>query len=338
MHREAATERLADPRQFDRSAQPAPPVMVHQDDLLGAQAHTARQILERGGTHICRQRDIHGTRDGGHLLLAAHRVLVVLQHPLHSAPPADGRLHRPDAIRVDAQGNIRPKGLAQGEDRADLDLRLQGPGFEFKRRKAVLRAHRLGLRDDARGIERLGLARGSPAGGIGGDREAQAPACTAMLEEQIRCERHPLAHLAAQQIHHRAPDGFADNIQASDLDSAKDARRAPPIPAIRAAGEALGQRQAERRELERVASDHHLARGLQIGGDRRAAGDLAQAGNVIVGHQLDDRAQRIGGVQAGSVAQRRVGDRDRRDMHLTNTHTWLLLTPGYQSTAAPSSG
>ena len=87
----------------------------------------------------------------------------------------------------------------------------------------------------------------------------------------------------------------------------------PPADAwkIRIANEYEGNPYEYLVKLARIAQ--HRQRG-------RRAGDLADAGDAIVGHQLDDRAQCIGRVQAGGVEQGRIADRDRRDPHLDDLH------------------
>ena len=79
------------------------------------------------------------------------------------------------------------------------------------------------------------------------------------------------------------------------------------------AAEPFDQAPVDRVVLERILADDDLGRGLERGGRLGAAGHLAQAGDAVVRHDLDDRAQRVRRVQPGRVEQRRVGDGDRGD-------------------------
>ena len=56
VHRQPDAPGAADPRQLDRGAQPAPEVVVAQDDRYAAQADGPRQVGEADGTHVGGQR------------------------------------------------------------------------------------------------------------------------------------------------------------------------------------------------------------------------------------------------------------------------------------------
>jgi len=81
--------------------------------------------------------------------------------------------------------------------------------------------------------------------------------------------------------------------------------------------------------MERIAAHHQVTDGFQVGDDICAAGKFAQAIDTVVADYLDDHAQGVGGVQAGGVQQRRIGDGDRGDVKVGDTHGEVVLAqPG----------
>ena len=331
VHREAATEGPADAPQLHRAAQAAPCVMVAEDDVFGADADAPQQVCKRGGAHVGGQRDLDRGAHRGHVVLSAHRILVVFQNPFQLAAPADRGLHRPDRVGINAQRRLWSKGFAQRQDGSGLDLRRKHAAFQLERLEPEGQTHRLRLCDDAVRVERRGLATGRPTdrGGIG--VEAERAARARVLEKEVGGEGNALAHCAAQQVHDRPARGLAHQVETRDLDRAEDQRHLSPVPgcAVRASRpgrpEGLIERLRQRIEMERVAAEDDGSRSLQSGRDLRAAGHFAQAIQTIVRRQLDDRAQRERGVQAGRVEQRRIADGDGGDVHLVDTHGWLVV-------------
>ncbi len=93
---------------------------------------------------------------------------------------------------------------------------------------------------------------------------------------------------------------------------------------VRAAGHG-GQGRKDGVQLPGVLTDDVVAGGLQRLNGLGAAGHLPPTGEAVVRHQLDDDAQRIGRVQPGGVEQGRIGNGNRRDVHVGDTHEIVLF-------------
>ena len=72
--------------------------------------------------------------------------------------------------------------------------------------------------------------------------------------------------------------------------------------------------------IARIRADHDIAHGCERRVDRHATRNLSEPRQTVVRLQLHDRAQTIRRVQPSSVEQRRIAERDRRDVHFRDLH------------------
>ena len=268
-----------------------------------------------------------------HVFLAYHWVFVVFEQAFQLLGAAQAGFQRPGGVRVDPQRHVWPKRLAHQADRAHFFVGLKHAGLDFDRLKAECVDHRPGLLDNPLGAERFALAGGRPsAGGSGVVLKAPRSARAGVLVEQVGAEGHALAHLAAQQIAYRAVRRLANHIEAGNLDCAKGARwrtkLALPGLVGAIATRITPDRIFQRGKLPGVAADHQIAHGLQVVHYGRAAVRFAYAGGAVVGHQLDNRAQGVGRVQAKGRAQRWVAKGDRRHAIFYNLHRVSYIKKG----------
>src|SRR5690606_7779807 len=156
--------------------------------------------------------------------------------------------------------------------------------------------------------------------------KAQSAACAFVLIEEVGGEVHAFAHAAAEQVTDRAAYRLAHDVKTGDFDGAKDVREPSRVPgglvavACAVAAQPFLNGGDDGVELERILADHHIGGGLQRGGGGGAARHFTQAVDVVVGDDLDDGSQRIGGMQPGGVEQRRVADGDGGHMYIGDLH------------------
>ena len=221
----------------------------------------------------------------------------------------DRRLRGPCGVRIQAQRMVRERGV-QRLDRGHLLLGREHPTLEFDCGETVFGDHPLGLRDDARRVQRL--APGVRlAAGMGGP-----------FVEQVGAERHRIADLAAEQIRHRPAGRVALDVQAGHLqrreDPVDDARRgdhARQAGSVAGAvtAETIGDRCANRVEREHIQTGDRVGRGFQPLQVHDVGVGLPQPDQTGIGVQLDDGPQRVGLVHPDGVEQRRVDEGDRGD-------------------------
>jgi hypothetical protein len=196
------------------------------------------------------------------------------------------------------------------------------------------------LRDDSGRVHRLGLAGGGPAGGARVGAVAEFAAGAFGLVEQVSGERDALADGAAEEVADGTTDRLADQVEARDLDRAEHVRQPPLVPRLLAArlapfaAEPLLEALGDRVERERVAADDEVASLPEGRVHAGAAGNLADAGDVVGRHELDDRPQRVRRVHPRRVEQRRIRHRDRRDPHLRDPHPTALARSHVRPTFA----
>ena len=162
---------------------------------------------------------------------------------------------------------------------------------------------------------------------------ANAAAASVLIEE-VRGEADLVAHASADHVADRLAGGFADQVQAGDLDGGEGARVA--VQRILARHQ-VGLRAASRRvrhrvlglaaqippqrgQLERVHPDDARAHRFQPGERPVAAIGLAESGQAGIRLQLHDRAQRERRVQTVRTAQRRIRNRDRMQYQFRDFH------------------
>ncbi len=85
------------------------------------------------------------------------------------------------------------------------------------------------------------------------------------------------------------------------------------------------QGRAESMPVERITTDRHGPRRLQLGIDGRTARHFGDAGQAVVGDDLDDGAQTIRGMETGGVEQRRIAQRDGGDDDVRDAHKTIPL-------------
>ena len=307
-------------------AHAAPVVRVAEHDLDGVLPHRGGQVGER------RDRDVRGQRrvlagveqrlaHGGHAVHAGARILEIAaaaQLAIQRPPDLDRGRHRPRAVGIDAQRHVVAEGGVQRLDRRDLDRRVEHPGLQLDLAEAVGGAHLLRLADHRLGRQALAVLVGALVVALA--------AAAGVLVEQVGRERHGAAGAAAEQVADRAPEGAADQVEAGQLD-----RREQAVAGVERvlAGDAVGlrsiavrgraridHRQQRRHQREGVLADQAIAQLGELGGDDVAAVRLAEPDEPAVADQLEDRAERVGLVQAVGAAQRRIGDGDRVDAQI----------------------
>ena len=75
-------------------------MVVGQDDMFRTQAYAIGNIVERGGTHIGRQRYIYLLAQKGHVFLTADGIFVIFQHAFQSLTVFHCSLDGPDGVGV----------------------------------------------------------------------------------------------------------------------------------------------------------------------------------------------------------------------------------------------
>ena len=318
MHRQPKAERLAHARQMLHLPQAAPVVGVAEHDLHGVVADGDRQVVEARGRDVAGQGRVDAlgeqrTPYRGHAVEASRRVLeipAVGQLSCERTSDAHRRLDRPCAVRIDAQGHAGPERDVHGLDRGNLLVWIEHAGLELDGGEAVGLHHLPRLHD-----HRL---RGQALAVLVVARVVALAASTRVLVEQVRRERHEVAHPPAEQRADGLSDGLADQVECRHLEHRVEAHRG--IERV-LAGHAMRLRAVT---LQRWRKQRHQPRGQRPGagaGDvRRHTGDvgrhrlaavgLGQADDAVLALHLDDRAQRVRRVQPVRTAEWRVGQRD----------------------------
>jgi hypothetical protein len=143
-----------------------------------------------------------------------------------------------------------------------------------------------------------------------------------MLEEQVGAVRHRIAHRAAEQIDHRRTDDLPLQIEHRDFERARHLGGA--LRAVRSRRQFELDRARPRPddrpytlfhalEVEGRQAEHQPAGLVQHAQHRLVAIGLGQADAPVTAFDLDDGTQCPWLVDAGSVQQRAVPERDRRD-------------------------
>src|SRR5690606_4329120 len=83
----------------------------------------------------------------------------------------------------------------------------------------------------------------------------------------------------------------------------------------------------EVRLVEGVAALDEGLEGDQVVVEGGGIGGFAPAGEAVLADELDDDPVHVGFVDTGGVPERRIGDGDRRDVHLRDLH-WFSLATG----------
>jgi hypothetical protein len=147
-------ERLADGGQFTGAAQPAPVVVVGEEDL-------DRVLLDAG--FRCSQATTHmlvasGMRRGPSRPPPCRGwwrwVLQYSRHAVQFPGHVPRSLHRPGRVGVEPQ-RLSREGLGECPDRGDLLVGREDTALELERAEAVPLLHQPGLLDDPGRVERL---------------------------------------------------------------------------------------------------------------------------------------------------------------------------------------
>ena len=190
--------------------------------------------------------------------------------------------------------------------------RLEHAAFELDALEAVEIDHALRLRHDLRGADAF-----APGVGCVGFADVFG-----VLEEQVGAVGHGVAHLAAQQVHHRRPGDLALQVEHADFKSADHLGHV--LDGVGARGQFKFDSARHRLDGGAHTFFHHIQReGRQANQQWRGllqnfehglvAIGFGDAHPAIAGLDLDDGAQRPGLVDTGRVKQRAVAESDGGD-------------------------
>ena len=116
MHADPQMEGGADPPEVLTGPQPAPGVVVGEDDVDRAGVHRGGDVLPPRHAHVGGEGHRDALPDPGHAGDPFGRILEVLQpdaRSLELVGHPEARLHRPDCVGIQAQGDVRPESPPQ---------------------------------------------------------------------------------------------------------------------------------------------------------------------------------------------------------------------------------
>ena len=213
-------------------------------------------------------------------------------------------------------------------DRLDLDFGIEHARLELDVLEPVERDHPLHLADQRLRRERLAILVGP------GVRPFAAAA--RMLVERVGREGDLVADAAAEEVADRLLQRPAAEVERGDLERRVEALlhvervlaghveglRAVEARSLHVAFDEVDQ---ESREAEGVGAEDAALERLEALRDRVAPVGLGDAGDLLVAHELQDRAERVRLVQSVGAPQRRVGDGDRVDLQIDDFHAGRSL-------------
>ncbi len=192
VHGDPDAERAAQRGELLGLAQPAPVVVVGEDDLDGVLGERLLDLRERRHAHVGGEGDVGAGGDLGHGGGAERRVLQVFEDVAEFRRHLQRGRNGPGAVGVEPQ-RVAGEGLGERADRGDLLLGREDTALELEGGEAVPLGELPCLRDDSGRVEG-----GAPVVPLRGD----ALGVGGPLVEEVGAVLDGVAHLAAQQRVH----------------------------------------------------------------------------------------------------------------------------------------